>query len=509
MHGHDNPTFIGDNIYTISSGKSEFYPGRYQRRSFPPDEFLPTKPQSTNVQIQEVTASIKKAPKERDSWGKGIEFLLSCIAMSVGLGNIWRFPFIALENGGGKTFSFKFLKNFKNSILGAFVIPYIIVLLLIGKPIYFMEMVIGQFSSRGSVKVFDCVPAMRGVGVGQIVSVAIVATYYSSLMALTLSYFANSFQEILPWSKCKDEWNVACIPSEITADNDHKMVWSNETKSSAELYFLKDVLRAKESIDDGLGMPNWNLVIFLGISWFIVFLTLVRGVKSSGKASYVLAIFPYFVLSILLVRALTLEGSLNGIKYFLTPQWDKIFDIKVWYAAVTQVFFSLSVCFGNIIMYSSYNKFSHNVYRDANIVTTLDTFTSLLAGCCIFGILGHLAHELGVEDVASVIKPGAGLAFISYPGKFIIIFFFLIKFLMNFISLHQDAISKFKVFPQVFSVLFFLMLYLLGIGSNVAMMSCLMTVVRDRFKKVKNWHAALVIAILGTILGSVYMTPVS
>lgn len=72
-----------------------------------------------------------------------------------------------------------------------------------------------------------------------------------------------------------------------------------------------------------------------------------------------------------------------------------------------------------------------------------------------------------------------------------------------------DAISKFKVFPQIFSVLFFLMLYLLGIGSNVAMMSCLMTVVRDRFKKVKNWHAALTIAILGTILGSVYMTPVS
>lgn len=302
-----------------------------------------------------------------------------------------------LENGGG-----------------AFVIPYIVVLLLIGKPIYFLEMAIGQFSSRGSVKVFDCVPAMRGVGVGQVVSIAIVATYYSSLMALTLSYFFNSFQEVLPWSDCDPNWNVACIPS---GSSDHgNMTWSNETKSSAELYFLKDVLKAKDNIDDGLGTPNWTLVFFLAVSWAIVFLTLIKGVKSSGKASYVLAIFPYFVLIILLVRALTLPGSINGIKYFFKPQWDKIFDIKVWYAAVTQVFFSLAVCFGNIIMYSSYNKFGHNVYRDANIVTTLDTFTSLLAGCCIFGILGHLAHELGVEDVASVIKPGAGLAFISYPG---------------------------------------------------------------------------------------------
>ena len=81
----------------------------------------------------------------RDEWGKGIEFLLSCIAMSVGLGNVWRFPFTALENGGG-----------------AFVIPYIIVLVLVGKPIYFLEMLIGQFSSRGSVKVYDLSPAMRG-----------------------------------------------------------------------------------------------------------------------------------------------------------------------------------------------------------------------------------------------------------------------------------------------------------------------------------------------------------
>lgn len=253
------------------------------------------------------------------------------------------------------------------------------------------------------------------------------------------------------------------------------------------IFRRKDVLRAKESIDDGIGMPNWTLVIFLAISWSMVFLILVKGVKSSGKASYVLAIFPYIVLSILLARALTLPGSLKGIKYFLTPQWDKIFEPKVWYAAVTQVFFSLSVCFGNIIMYASYNKFGHNVYRDANIVTTLDTFTSLLAGCCIFGILGNLAHELGVEDVSKVVKSGAGLAFISYP----------------------DAIAKFKTLPQVFSVLFFLMLYLLGIGSNVAMMSCIMTVVRDRFKSVKNWHVALVIAIVGTAFGSIYMTPVT
>ncbi|CRL07420.1 CLUMA_CG020393, isoform A [Clunio marinus] len=462
-NGYDNPSFVGDTVFTIPERKNN------NAELIDVEIKHPNYASTTVSQVHDDKSSKKNGKttkhKERESWGKGIEFLLSCIAMSVGLGNIWRFPFIALENGGG-----------------AFVIPYIIVLLLVGKPVYFMEMVLGQFSSRGSVKVFDCVPAMRGIGVGQVVSITIVATYYSSLMALTLNFFESSFSSTLPWSSCKPEWG-SCIPS--GQNGVVNMTWNNSTKSSAELYFLKEVLKAKESINDGIGVPSWRLVIFLAISWTLVFLILIKGVKSSGKASYVLAIFPYFVLTILLTRALTLPGSMNGIIYFLSPQWDKIFDPKVWYAAVTQVFFSLSICFGNIIMYSSYNKFGHNVYRDANIVTTLDTFTSLLAGCCIFGILGHLAHELGVEDISKVTRSGAGLAFISYP----------------------DAIAKFKTLPQVFSVLFFLMLYLLGIGSNVAMMSCIMTVVRDRFKKIKNWQIALVIAIFGTGFGSIYMTP--
>lgn len=79
------------------------------------------------------------------------------------------------------------------------------------------------------------------------------------------------------------------------------------------------------------------------------------------------------------------------------------------YAAVTQVFFSLNIFFGSIVNYSSYNKFKYNIYRDANIITTLDTFTSLLAGCCTFAIIGNLAHELGVEDFSAVVRSGPGL----------------------------------------------------------------------------------------------------
>lgn len=133
--------------------------------------------------------------------------------MSVGLGNLWRFPFIAWKNGGG-----------------AFVIPYLVVLFIIGKPGYFMEMAMGQFSSRGTIKVYDCAPAMRGVGSGQVLSSMFVATYYSSIMGLTLKYLYDSISFVLPWAICRPEW-VNC--SSIVGNSTQ----GNSTRSSADLYF--------------------------------------------------------------------------------------------------------------------------------------------------------------------------------------------------------------------------------------------------------------------------------
>lgn len=117
---------------------------------------------------------------------------------------------------------------------GAFVFPYIVVLLLVGKPLYYMELLLGQFSSKGCIKVYDFAPAMRGIGVGQVISTCFVTTYYASLMALTIRYFIASFNDPLPWSQCKAEWNVSCIDSSMKSTN----VSNIRLQSSAELYFL-------------------------------------------------------------------------------------------------------------------------------------------------------------------------------------------------------------------------------------------------------------------------------
>lgn len=152
------------------------------------------------------------------------------------------------------------------------------------------------------------------------------------------------------------------------------------------------------------------------------------------------------------------------------------------------------------------------MYRDATIVTTLDTFTSLLAGVTIFGILGHLAHEVGTDNIGDVVNPGAGLAFISYPDAIARFQFmpqvnFGLFFVNKCVACDQRHSTMFFC-PQVFSVLFFFMLFVLGIGSNIAMCSCIITAIRDQFPSVKASQAALGVASAGFLIGLVYITPV-
>jgi len=192
------------------------------------------------------------------------------------------------------------------------------------------------------------------------------------------------------------------------------------------------------------------------------------------------------VLFVMLIRGATLPGALEGVRFFITPQWEKLLNPDVWYAAVNQSFFSLSVGFGSITMFSSYNSFRHNVFRDATIISVTDTFTSLLAGFTTFAILGHLAHTLGV-NVEDVVKGGGGtgLAFISYP----------------------EVLSRFAWVPQLFAVLFFLMLFTLGVGSASALTGCVITIICDDFPKLKRWVVTLVVCVVGFLLGLFYVTP--
>ncbi|XP_050448009.1 sodium-dependent nutrient amino acid transporter 1-like isoform X2 [Cataglyphis hispanica] len=399
--------------------------------------------------------------KERAQWKNGMEFLMSCVAFSVGLGNVWRFPYTAYKNGGG-----------------AFLIPYVVVLFVISKPFYYMEMILGQFTSSSCIQIWSVSPLFQGIGYGIAISVFSVITYYSGLMALILYYMVASCQSVLPWAYCWEEWDDACFNSSSVGQV------KNGSISSANLYFRKYVLN-ETGIKNGLGLPSWKLVLALLVSWIFIYIVICKGVKSTGKAAYFLALFPYIVMISLLIRAVTLDGAVDGIIFLFEPKWHKILDPEVWYAAITQSFFSLGICFGAVTMYSSYNNFEHNASRDCTIVTTLDLCTSLMAGTTIFGILGNLAHEIGSDDIGSIVRAGTGLAFVSYP----------------------EALAKFTVVPQLFAVLFFLMLFVLGIGTTVAFCNVIVSIIKDQYPQLKQWKIAAGVAIFGFSIGIVYCTP--
>jgi len=397
---------------------------------------------------------------ERGQWSNQLEFLLSCVSMSVGLGNIWRFPVTAYENGGG-----------------AFLIPYLIVLIFVGRPIYFLELCLGQFCSQSQVKVWRCNPFFKGVGYASMIATVTVMSYYCSIMALTVFYFFASFAKTLPWAECNLKW----ADNETCSSLDNEL--SNET-SYAELYFVKEVLKEKANIDDGIGFPEWRLTLCLLASWLVVYFSLIKGVKSSGKVAYFTALFPYVVLITLLIRGVTLDGAWEGIKEFLTPKWEELYNPEVWYAAVSQCFFSLNTGFGSVIMFASYNPLRHNIYRDAMILSFMDTFTSLIAGITVFSVLGYLSKQTGLPVTEILGSGGTGIAFISYP----------------------TAIANFPV-PQLFAVLFFLMLFTLGIGSATADAGAVITLFADQFPNVKRWIITTILCGSAFLVGLVYVTP--
>lgn len=183
---------------------------------------------------------------------------------------------------------------------------------------------------------------------------------------------------------------------------------------------------------------------FLFLAWVVVYFCIWKSVRTTGKVVFFTATIPYVLLIAFLINGLTLDGAWDGIKFLLEPKWEQMLESKVWVYAAAQVFNSVGIGFGGVIAFSSYNRFHGPILRDSLIVVFVDALTCILCGLCVFSALGNLAHELG-GDVEKVITDGPGLVFVVFP----------------------HALSKMPV-PQLWSVIFFGMLILLGIDSQFA-----------------------------------------
>ncbi|GFG33307.1 hypothetical protein Cfor_09972, partial [Coptotermes formosanus] len=426
---------------------------------------------------------------ERGNWTGRFDFLLSLLGYSVGLGNVWRFPYLCYNNGGG-----------------AFLIPFTVMLVIAGLPLMFMELSFGQYANLGPVAIYKrfC-PLFRGLGYGMVIVSAIVMLYYNLIIAWTIFYMFASFNSVLPWQKCEEWSTVHCYSYEeadkCTARNGtyYRQHCYSATEAAvgnithhaehairrppAEEYFSRRVLGLSSGIEE-TGEIRLSMALCLLLAWIIVFLCLCKGVQSSGKVVYFTALFPYVVLVILFVRGVSLPGASTGILFYLTPDWHRLTNAQVWGDAAVQIFFALSPAWGGLITLASYNKFTNNCYQDSLIVAISNILTSFFAGFVIFSVIGFLAHELQVE-VKNVVDQGAGLAFIVYP----------------------EVVARLPVSP-LWSLLFFVMLLTLGLDSQFALMETVTTAILDRFPNLRDYKiwVVLIVAVFGYFGGLIFTT---
>ncbi|NCN98735.1 sodium-dependent transporter [Candidatus Pacearchaeota archaeon CG10_big_fil_rev_8_21_14_0_10_35_219] len=371
----------------------------------------------------------------RERWKSRTVFLFAAIGSAVGLGNVWRFPYMTYKFGGG-----------------AFLIPYLIALFVIGIPLLMLEFALGQKFQRGAVDSFRKIHhKLGGIGVLAVLSGFIIVLYYAVIMAWTLIYMLNSFSSELPWV------------------------------GNADGYFHTTVLGLTDSVSS-IGGINIPLLIALFVIWVAIYFIVRKGVDSVGKVVMISMPLPLILMLVLFIRGIFLPGAFEGIIAYLQPDLSALMDPDIWIAAVAQIFFTLSIGFGIMTAYASFNSKNQNVRGDTYITAISDAAMSLFAGFVVFAILGYMATTEGVA-VADVATSGPGLAFVVFPEA---------------LSLLPSA--------WFFSLLFFLALFALGIDSAFSIVEAVNTTIGDRYKKPNRPKIAFFTCLISFLLGIIFVT---
>jgi NSS family neurotransmitter:Na+ symporter len=336
---------------------------------------------------------------------------MAAIGSAVGLGNVWRYPYVCYENGGG-----------------AFLIPYFVALFTAGIPLMILEFSIGHWARKAPPEAFKNVgKKWEFAGWVSVFMPFMVAIYYIVIMAWCFAYMMYAVD--LRWG------------------NDAALFFHN---------FLGDT--GNPLVFGGFSVPALLGLIAI---WFTVFLILYKGVKRIGKVVALTVPIPTILLIILTIRGVTLPGAIEGISYYLTPDFTSLLDANVWLAAYAQIFFSIGVAQGIMITYASFLKKKSDINNNAFIISLADAGTSFLAGFTVFSVVGYLAYKqgIGIEALGQQIA-GPNLTFITYP----------------------TAISLLPFAAAFFGVIFFIALLTFGIDSAFSMIEPISASMKDK------WH---------------------
>ncbi len=344
----------------------------------------------------------------RSQWGSRLGFLLAAMGSAIGLGNIWRFPATAYENGGG-----------------AFFLPYLFALLTAGIPLLIMEYTIGHKYRSSAPRSFKRISkGMEWIGWWQVIISFVISTYYPIIIAWAVMYAYFSFGQS----------------------------WGDDATS----FFVGDFLQVADAGTFGAIVPS-VLFPLLGL-WAVVFIILGLGVKKGIEvANKIFIPLLAIIFIIIVIRAVTLPGAVEGLNAFFAPDWSQIKDGSVWVAAYGQIFFSLSIAFAIMITYSSYLPKKSDITNNAFITGLANSSFELLAGIGVFAALGFMASQTD-QAVADVVQGGVGLAFMVFP----------------------EIISEMPA-SGLFGFLFFASLVLAGLSSMISISETYIAGIQEKF----------------------------
>ncbi|MEI8595521.1 sodium-dependent transporter [Photobacterium sp. Hal280] len=305
---------------------------------------------------------------KREQWGTRAGFILAAVGSAIGLGNIWRFPYMAYENGGG-----------------AFFIPYLFAMITAGIPFMIMEFSLGHKLRGAAPRAFSKLGVkLEWLGWFQVFIASVIAVYYVAVIGWAISYLGFAFTQS----------------------------WGSDTNA----FFFSEYLKLGDNSPSNLGGLQLHIAIPMVIAWGITFAAIYTGVKGGiERASKIMMPLLFLMVLALIARVIFLDGALNGLNYLFKPDFSKILDAKVWSAAYGQIFFTLSVGFAIMIAYSSYLPEKSDISNNAFMTVLINCGFSMVAGILIFSVLGYMAQEQA-KPLTEVVSAGVGLAFVTIPA---------------------------------------------------------------------------------------------